>query len=479
MKFSKEQLKKAANYIALNYFYPDVHNEHDLIAAKMEVAINFYQTLLHIKGDTKRKTMRLCKNNSDFADVIAQLEKQNYVFPKHLYYNLTVEKNNTGPKHHIRKPLAEKINLTSQHLLDYAQTLAGELEAVSEEEKDQYDYDSDIEESFESEIDSFEDSDEDDYDSDMEESFKLKTMITEEGAFMTSDNFEEREEIEFNPSNLIPSMRVQLSDKYFITFNNLLSLTPHVFLCGGAILDLIEKTKQSNDLDFVIPQVDTTQLKLLGYKKEYLKNNSYCIKSPYFVDVKMVPMETKYWMAKDVANRDFNICKLYCDADGFIYDITGQGLLDLKHRVLSMGGDETAKLAECPARIIRAMKYMQRGFKPDFELTSALSHFNYLNPKKAAHLYAVTRNLLKNSDQNAKQEILDNLRKYDLIKMLFGLGVNCTIDDLETEVASAPPAFYKQNLIGNSLLFQPVTPLGRFYSYNKENSEVPSGFMFP
>ncbi|WP_298623234.1 hypothetical protein [uncultured Legionella sp.] len=280
---------------------------------------------------------------------------------------------------------------------------------------------------------------------------------------MTSDVVEEDtgEQTVWGPFDTLPAMKVALTTACRDTFEK---LSPRevltAYLCGGAVLDLIENTTKANDLDFVISLKDINFLNLLGYRRDAYNNNSYFINSPYRVDVKVLPYAPFYhilemgWMREDIKTCDFNICKLYCDRDGSIYDPTGRGLFDLNARILSMAGNEKEKLENSPARIIRAMKYMQRGFYPDDALDLALRNFNSLHPEKISHVYSVTRKLLKNSDDDAKQVFLENLRCYGLLGTLFGLDHESTLDDLSARISPKPPIFYGTTQKGASLLFQ-------------------------
>jgi len=68
---------------------------------------------------------------------------------------------------------------------------------------------------------------------------------------------------------------------------------------------------------------------------------------------------TKDW-AEDAIRRDFTINALYADADGKIFDPTGQGLSDITTRTFRFVGDADARVQEDYLRILRFFRFMAK-----------------------------------------------------------------------------------------------------------------------
>lgn len=65
---------------------------------------------------------------------------------------------------------------------------------------------------------------------------------------------------------------------------------------------------------------------------------------------------TNDW-AQDAQRRDLTINALYCDADGQVYDPTGQGLADLEARKFRFVGDAAVRVQEDYLRILRYFRF--------------------------------------------------------------------------------------------------------------------------
>jgi hypothetical protein len=74
-------------------------------------------------------------------------------------------------------------------------------------------------------------------------------------------------------------------------------------------------------------------------------------------------------------NQYFTINTLFCNHQGDIYDPLGYGVKDVRERRLRFVGHANVRLQEDPLNILRAIKYISLGFKPDAELKDALMNW--------------------------------------------------------------------------------------------------------
>jgi len=442
MKFSKKELKNKASQLADRYSYPD---DEDLARPKQIVTDKFYKALLHIIPNVKENHLSIYKTNPDFSTVIKQLEQLGYFFPTQL--QLTITKNNKT-EYQIKKQAITVKAQDTDYFMDY--------EADFSEE----DYESDDNESLV--MEDFLENEEPSQESllPFKLAFPPKKIYADESALIQERILFSDEVNNFTPSDT-PDNSDSETDypEHYVFTSDLLELckedqllfkelsrsgTP--FLCGGAVIDVITGEKKARDRDFVLLVEDIEQLQLPpSFIKDTRKKKHHCYykTGPSPVDIRVLEvadLNDTRWMHKDVANRDFTICKLYVDKEGYLYDPTNKGKADLTACALSMDGNEPYKLSKSPARIIRAIKYMMREysnlhFKPDNALVNALQTFTWLNPLKKEHLYTTTRHLLANSDLHKKEMLLSYLNKYFLTYPLFNLDNNCTVEMLTEKVS--------------------------------------------
>lgn len=393
MRFSTYEMKYGAKYIADNLEYRGYFDSKTLAGAKTNIAAKIYERLTHIEAQfPNEKIITICKNNEYFKDFFESLEKENIYYPEfsknfNLYYQLT-----TVPKNKILDPSK---NYTEQtRFVKKLKLITESLESYSQDEEDYF---------LENDLD-----------------FSVNTS--------DYDDEDEKRVFVSNPSS---SIKVDIDKDTQHYINELLSVTDYVFLAGGKVIDLIKNEDKSTDRDFVIAPVIGASLEALQYKKDRLlnsKKNNYYKKEPIAIDVCIINyIETHIdsWMFANVAKRDFTICMAFIDKSGFVYDPTNCALHDIERKILRFNDeDAVAKLYEDPCRIIRAMKYIERGYIPDQKLDFALRLFDYLKPEQKGHLYSVTRKLLKNSTPDQKNNFIRCLDKYGQLKTLFNLTLH-------------------------------------------------------
>jgi tRNA nucleotidyltransferase/poly(A) polymerase len=125
------------------------------------------------------------------------------------------------------------------------------------------------------------------------------------------------------------------------------------------------------------------------------------------------------WLIVSLNSRDFRVAALCCDKEGQITDPTGFGLEDLLARRLVMIGCPTHRFKQDPVLLLRALKYMVFGFKPDALIHNALSAWQPDVNTNMSKLYAVTRKHLVKPDD--RETFMDLLCQYGLLGKLFNL----------------------------------------------------------
>lgn len=218
------------------------------------------------------------------------------------------------------------------------------------------------------------------------------------------------------------------------------------YIVGSAVIELLypeRKTSQETDIDMTASALPTADVSKAGFfKNRHIPNLFNCKASGIKVDLLTSATEDKSWRRADHRKRDFTICTLLCDEQGNIYDPTGRGLSDLENNILSTGKKNSYKcLSEDPVRILRAIKYLLRGYRADDSLVSALkSEYTHLDKHKE-HLYAYARHYLRNDNARGFIQLLSH---YKLLSQLFNVescsDLNKMAQDLWGELAEKPVA---------------------------------------
>ena len=217
-------------------------------------------------------------------------------------------------------------------------------------------------------------------------------------------------------------------------FQSLNTAPKPIYLVGSHIHKLLNNNdggefnqNQKSDIDLVSPSENIDTLKKLGFHQNPYNNRLYNIeindqiidcyieKFPRGQNLKQTVEEFIIATSK---SRDYTINCLVCDKDGNIYDATGLGLNDLKHKILRMNGDPATRLREDPVRILRAIKLMTLGFHPTIDLQNAIKAWKKDENFNEGHIFSVIRKHLKSLD-NIKYVYL--LKQYNLLSSMFGI----------------------------------------------------------
>ncbi len=487
MKFSTKDMKKAADYIARSLEYPLYSDREILRAVKKNIALRIEVRLHYIAKnfiDLQEIIIDNDKQNIHFGVFFEDLKKNKQISypddePK-LKYVLKAQG--------IRTRVEKKATLIKNNLNDYNDMLISQSDDYFSEEESEHsdeiayshfdrqysdsEYNSGDNESSEefkflhnwrNDSDGYtgdDDINDDTLESvDFEENIfrrasdlgkELRVLSIQHEKILECSDFDDELDITLIQPNPEPIMQCTLGQndigQIYDELCNLKAISDHVYLSGSRLLDIVTKEKQSMDLDILISEVDPGVLKTLGYKRDTFNRNKkmYTKKEPHAIDLKIVPYLELYpdsWMMANASKRDFTICKFFAslklNKDSItinIYDASKMQLASTHaaEKILSLNGNEKEKLEEDPCRIIRAFKYMERGYTPDKPLAVALHNFNHfdLNPIHKSHLYLLTQKLLRNSSELQKQNFIERLSNYDLLTPLFGFApINSHIRD--------------------------------------------------
>lgn len=160
------------------------------------------------------------------------------------------------------------------------------------------------------------------------------------------------------------------------------SINKQCFIVGGFIRNILID-KNPKDIDFVIDaEYDILKNKFVEFGfnvkecgKDYLvlfvsKSNINIEISNFRQDIydneKKIKNIKKSNIFEDVKRRDFTINSLYFNlCNDRIYDLTGNGIIDIENKILRFIGNSTERLKEDYLRAWRFFRFIQLGFKPE------------------------------------------------------------------------------------------------------------------
>lgn len=195
------------------------------------------------------------------------------------------------------------------------------------------------------------------------------------------------------------------------------------YLVGGVVISLISKKSIIiNDYDFVAKCSDDEISGLL--QKNFVLNENLPDKSiklyscrSSFIDFTRVSFDQSDWLNEDIKKRDFTKCAVYCDKHGNLYDPTGRGIVDIQQGILAMIGGASDFYAD-PIRLLRALRYIALGDKPDAALQEAIKNWsiNYLlqnGDREKKHFFIKYEEF-----SNKYENFIDTLKQYSLFDVI-------------------------------------------------------------
>ena len=243
------------------------------------------------------------------------------------------------------------------------------------------------------------------------------------------------------------------------------------YLVGGAVLDLLSASNTpSNDFDMIFASTANIREKLLTAQFHFppplvavksvdtpLSLYQYRDRERnFYLDLVQVHSDEAGWLERNAKTRDFTICALYAQRiideagrpSAIVVDPTGRGFTDFDKKILHLD-DAINRFNEDPVRLLRAMKYIAKGFKEDKQLVTALLEWQPTSDlllKHKSHLWSVLNTQLRlNSEVSEltthETNFLTYLREYNLVSKLF--GVQATINKTHLEVKKALATRFK------------------------------------
>lgn len=197
------------------------------------------------------------------------------------------------------------------------------------------------------------------------------------------------------------------------------------YLVGSMVLQLMLKEYNQpsiavHDADFISTCNDRASLIIAGFQENTYMRNLYSLYRHFEWPIDLISLsDEENWLMLSLNSRDFRVAALCCDKDGQITDPTGFGVEDLVARRLVMIGDPAIRFKHDPVLLLRTLKYMTFGFKPDALICDALSAWQPDVNTNLSKLYAVARkHLLKPDD---REPFMDLLCQYELLGKMFNL----------------------------------------------------------
>lgn len=220
-------------------------------------------------------------------------------------------------------------------------------------------------------------------------------------------------------------VKITLPETIQSIFNFLESFKGTHHLVGSMVIELVLKEfNQSpivaHDADFISTCMDRASLIIAGFQENSYMRNLYSLfrRFEWPIDLIALPDEDN-WLIKSLSSRDFRVAALSCDKDGNIMDYTGYGIDDLKARRLVMIGCPTERFKQDPVLLLRTLKYMIFGFKPEESILHALESWQPDPNTNFSKLFAVARkHLLKPQEAEAFLELLG---EFNLLTKIFNV----------------------------------------------------------
>lgn len=197
------------------------------------------------------------------------------------------------------------------------------------------------------------------------------------------------------------------------------------YLVGSMVVQLLLKEFNllpiaAHDADFISTCMDRASLIIAGFQENSYLRNLYSLFRRFEWPIDLIALyEEENWLMSSLSSRDFRIAAFSCDKEGNIVDYTGYGIEDLKERRLVMIGCPISRIKQDPVLVLRALKYMVYGFKPDELLLQALQSWQPGPDTNYSKLFAVARkHLLKPVEADA---FLELLCEFNLLGKIFNL----------------------------------------------------------
>lgn len=219
-----------------------------------------------------------------------------------------------------------------------------------------------------------------------------------------------------------------------LIFDTFKSKGIEAYLVGGALRDILnEEDSNIADYDFATP-LTPDEIKLRFEDKIASLSDNSSKFGTVFIDINGSLIELTTFrkditrgrkpetaftdsLEIDATRRDFTINALYMDINGKIQDPTGLGKSDTKNKILRTNSNVMDRLTEDPLRIMRAIRFMAKGYKPDRSIKRFLKHADHGKLLADISAERIRDELLKILSINP-QLGLKYLKRYGILEMI-------------------------------------------------------------
>lgn len=238
--------------------------------------------------------------------------------------------------------------------------------------------------------------------------------------------------------------QVELLEPMQAAFSKVTAISEESYIVGSSVLSALERKpledKQDIDLVVLTPNLGYfashvgAQGLVQNTMMKYLFTGTLVAKQPIHLDcyAVTVPVLNDEFLKSNSLSRDFTICCLYLDPKGNVIDPTGLGLQDFRDKILRPIADPNELFAKDPVRILRAIKYFIRGYRPTPDLITALKEWQPSDSLNTTRIAEATRHYLTKNPEQFVQE----LQRYDLLHRLFGVDSNLSIPEVIKQLQS-------------------------------------------
>lgn len=224
------------------------------------------------------------------------------------------------------------------------------------------------------------------------------------------------------------------------------------FYLRGSVLSSIirgESLRPHQDLDFIASS-EHELYKVQFFKSPYI-NNLYT--REYHFDESIIKIDCyvttfnpeKATLSEVCDFHDLTISSLYCNANGELFDPSGNGIYHLLQRELHTIHTEPAKSFKDPICVLRVLVEKTRGpcnFSTSIEESLKGLSFPQIGTK-IEHIYAFTAKKLSSMSLSEQDVFIEMLNQYGLLQKLFGVSENFEVAQFRAMIHATQKKYVK------------------------------------
>lgn len=258
------------------------------------------------------------------------------------------------------------------------------------------------------------------------------------------------------------TVKTGLPAELSVFFEKLKPLSGVLLMTGSTVTNFYQKKNFSrNDVDFVLivdeaDRLETSRqlMSLTFVKNEVIQSDSWGLWSTWLqnskgkwmpVDVVFVT-KTENWLASFTEKQDFTTA-LVLDAEGIIYDLSGQAFRHLAEKKVQIVGNPSERLSQDPVLLLRIIDRFLGG--SDIEETTQIAMQgwkpNGSQPSTEAHINATMNKYLKKWNNEAFIRVM---RDYGLLNKMFEIthwgNWEETLEKVKSRIAKTAPDYLRE-----------------------------------